>query len=70
MALKDRVKKLENISDPEEIKITANVWDEDKEPWPATPEQKRACEATRRPGVKTIWIESNRSKEENRNERI
>ena len=57
MTLKNRVQKLENIANPEEIKITTNLWDEDKEPWPETPEAKRKIEATR-PEVKIIWIEA------------
>ena len=57
MALKNRIEKLEIIANIKEIKITTNVWDEDKAPWPATPEQKKAHEATKRPGITTIWIE-------------
>lgn len=60
MTLKNRIEKLENIANPEEIKISTNLWNEDKEPWPATPEEKRAYEATR-PGVKTIWVEASKS---------
>ena len=62
MSLKSRLDRIERNLPKDDIKITTNLWDENKEPWPATPEQKKAYEAIR-PGVQTIWIE--RSKGEN-----
>ena len=59
MTLKNRIEKLENISHPEEIKITTNLWDETKEPWPSSPEAKKAYEA--KIGMKCFWVERSKN---------
>ncbi len=56
MNLRSRLDRAEKNLPKDDVKIVARLWDEDKEPWPETPEAKRKIEATR-PGITTIWVE-------------
>lgn len=56
MNLRSRLDRVEKKLPEPEIKISANVWDEDVTPWPTTADQKKAYAATRA-GVKVIWIQ-------------
>jgi len=58
MNLSNRILKLEHVVSPEKITITTNLWDETKEPWPETEEQKKAYEA--KVGMKCFWVEATR----------
>lgn len=64
--LNSRISRAEKKLPKDDIKITVNVWDEDKEPWPSTPEAKRKIEAER--GCKIIWVEGDPLPGQNRKE--